>query len=365
MNESALTVHQTARPYGHPTAGHFAFVESPLPEPAAGEVLVENLYWSVDPYHRELMDDVPGGFALDAPLEGRTIGRVVASRTPLLAEGEIVFHRRGWRTHSVVAPEEIRRLPRFDGVPLTAYLSVLGGTGLTAYVGLTRIARLREGEDLFVSAAAGGVGTATGRFARLLGARRLVGSTGSAAKAGHLIREVGYDAVFDYHDGDAGDLLHEAAPGGIDVCVDNVGGEQLAAAVRALRDHGRIVRVGTISQYNTPDAPPPRFDHADVVEKSLRIEGFHVRHYLHLQEELYEFAVPHLQSGRLTADETVVDGFEHIVDAFLGMLRGHNTGKIIVRDHTVRDGAEAGRGAPDHLRVAEPRSAGPETVRRA
>jgi NADPH-dependent curcumin reductase CurA len=334
MNETALTVHQTASPHGFPTAGHFTFVESPLPGPAAGSALVENLYWSVDPYHREMMDDVPGGFALGAPLEGRTIGRVIASRTPRLAEGEIVFHRQGWRTHTVVTPEEIRRLPRFEGVPLTAYLSTLGGTGLTAYVGLTRIARLQEGEDLFVSAAAGGVGTATGRFARLLGAGRLVGSAGSAAKAAHLTREVGYDAAFDYHDGPAADLLAKAAPGGIDVFVDNVGGGQLAAAVGALREFGRIVRVGTISQYNAPDAPPPHFDYADIVEKSLRMEGFLVSNYRDVQEELYEFAVPHLQSGRLAPDETVVDGFEHIVDAFLGMLRGGNTGKIIVRDRT-------------------------------
>ncbi|MFF3890029.1 NADP-dependent oxidoreductase [Streptomyces sp. NPDC001914] len=334
MTETAHTVHQIARPHGFPTAEHFAFVASPLPEPEAGSALVENLYWSVDPYHREMMDDAPGGFALDAPLEGRTLGRVIASRTPRLAEGEIVFHRKGWRTHAAVAPEEVRRLPRFDGVPLTAYLSLLGGTGLTAYVGLTRIARLQEGEDLFVSAAAGGVGTATGRFARLLGAGRLVGSTGSAAKARHLTREVGYDAVFDHHDGPAADLLAKAAPDGIDVFVDNVGGEQLAAGVGALREFGRIVRVGTISQYNLPGTASPRFDHADIVEKSLRMEGFLVRNYLELQEELYEFAVPHLQSGRLALDETVVDGFEHIVDAFLGMLRGENTGKIIVRDRT-------------------------------
>lgn len=332
MNETALTVHQTARPHGFPTPGHFAFVESALPAPAAGTALVENLYWSVDPYHREMMDGLLGGFALDAPLEGRTIGRVIASRTPGLGEGEIVFHRQGWRTHAVVTPEETRRLPRFDGVPLTAYLSILGGTGLTAYVGLTRIARFREGEDLFVSAAAGGVGTATGRFAGLLGAGRLVGSAGSAAKAEHLMREVGYDAVFDYHDGPAADLLRKAAPDGIDVFVDNVGGEQLAAAVGALREFGRVVRVGTISQYNTPDVSSPRFDHADIVEKSIRMEGFLVSNYRDLQEELYEFAVPHLQSGRLAPDETVVDGFEHIVDAFLGMLRGENLGKIIVRD---------------------------------
>ncbi|KAB1990032.1 MDR family NADP-dependent oxidoreductase [Streptomyces triticiradicis] len=334
MTETALTVHQTARPHGFPTADHFAFAESPLPEPPAGGALVENLYWSVDPYHREMMDDLPGGFALRAPLEGRTLGRVIASRTPRLAEGEIVFHRKGWRTHATVTPVETRRLPRFDGVPLTAYLSTLGGTGLTAYVGLTRIARLQEGEDLFVSAAAGGVGTATGRFARLLGAGRLVGSAGSAAKAAHLTREVGYDAAFDYHDGPAADLLGKAAPDGIDVFVDNVGGEQLAAAVGALREFGRVVRVGTISQYNVPGASSPRFDYADIVEKSLRVEGFLVRNHLDLQEELYGFAVPHLQSGRLALDETVVDGFEHIVEAFLGMLRGENTGKIIVRDHT-------------------------------
>ncbi|MFB7334368.1 NADP-dependent oxidoreductase [Streptomyces adustus] len=333
MNEIALTVHQTARPHGFPTADHFAFVESTPPTPAPGSALVKNLYWSVDPYHREMMDDVPGGFALHAPLEGRTVGQVVASRTPRLAEGAIVLHRHGWRTHAVITPEETRHLPRFDGVPLSNHLSVLGGTGLTAYVGLTRIARLQEGEDLFVSAAAGGVGTATGRFARLLGAGRLVGSAGSAAKTEHLVREVGYDAVFDYHDGPAADLLRKAAPDGVDVFVDNVGGEQLAAAVGALREFGRIVRIGTISQYNTPDALPPRFDYADIVEKSLRMEGFLVSNHHHVQEELYEFAVPHLQSGRLTPDETLLDGFEHIVDAFLGMLHGENTGKIIVRDH--------------------------------
>ncbi|MER5410449.1 NADP-dependent oxidoreductase [Streptomyces sp. NPDC002769] len=334
MNETAISVHQTTRPHGFPTAEHFTFVESPLPAPAAGSALVENLYWSVDPYHREMMDDVPGGFALDTPLEGRTIGRVIASRTPRLAEGDVVMHRQGWRTHAVVGPENVRELPHFDGVPLTAYLSTLGGTGLTAYVGLTRIARLQEGEDLFVSAAAGGVGTATGRFARLLHAGRLVGSAGSTAKAAHLVREVGYDVAFDYHDGPVADLLGKAAPGGIDVFVDNVGGEQLAAAMGALREFGRIVRVGTISQYNTPDAPAPRFNYADIVEKSIRMEGFLVSNYRDMQEELYEFAVPRLQSGRLALDETLVDGFEHIVDAFLGMLRGENTGKIIVRDHT-------------------------------
>ncbi|WP_330307496.1 MULTISPECIES: NADP-dependent oxidoreductase [unclassified Streptomyces] len=328
-NAIALTVQQTARPSGFPAPDHFRFAESPVPEPVPGTALVENLYWSVDPYHREMMD---GDFELNAPLEGRTLGRVIESRDSALPEGEIVFHRAGWRTHSVVRPAETRRLPHYDGVPLSAYLSVLGGTGLTAYVGLTRIARLREGDDLFVSGAAGGVGTATGRFARLLGAGRLVGSAGSPAKAAYLKEHVGYDEAFDYRSGPVADLLAKAAPDGIDVFVDNVGGGQLGAAIGALRERGRVVRVGTVGQYNIPDAPPVLFNHADVVEKSLRIEGFLVRDYRDVQEELDAFAVPHLLSGRLALDETVVDGFERIVDAFLSMLRGGNTGKMIVRN---------------------------------
>lgn len=325
---TALTVHQIARPTGFPTPGHFRFAESPIPEPAPGTALVENLYWSVDPYHREMMD---GDFILDSPLEGRTLGRVVDSRDPALPVGEVVFHRHGWRTHSVVRPEEARRLPRYEGVPLSAHLGILGGTGLTAYVGLTRIAQLREGDDLFVSAAAGGVGTATGRLARLMGAGRLVGSAGSAAKVGYLKERVGYHQAFDYHEGRVADLLAKAAPDGIDVFVDNVGGEHLGAAVGALRRRGRVVRVGTVGQYNSQVAPPALFNHADIVEKSLRMEGFLVSDYREVQQELYEFAVPHLLGGRLALDETVVVGFERIVDAFLSMLRGGNTGKMIVK----------------------------------
>ncbi|GAA1947818.1 NADP-dependent oxidoreductase [Streptomyces durmitorensis] len=328
MTETARTVHQTARPHGFPTPGHFAFVESALPEPAPGTALVENLYWSVDPYHREMMD---GEFALNAPLEGRALGRVVESRDPALREGELVFHRQGWRTHSVVTPEEARTLPRFDGVPLSAHLSILGGTGLTAYVGLTRVAELREGQDVFVSAAAGAVGTATGRLARLIGAGRLVGSAGTAAKAAYLTEHVGYDEAFDYHTGPTAELLAKAAPDGIDVYIDNVGGEPLEAAISSLREFGRIVRIGTIAQYNSTGAPYTLRNLPDIVEKSLRMEGFHVRNYRDLQEELYEFVVPHLQSGRVGLDETVVEGFDGIVDAFLGMLRGENRGKIIVR----------------------------------
>ncbi|GAA4933909.1 NADP-dependent oxidoreductase [Streptomyces coeruleoprunus] len=336
MTTTSLTVHQIARPTGFPTHDHFAFVEAPVPSPAPGTALVENLYWSVDPYHREAMDS-DELWTLHAPMEGRTIGRVVESRDPGLREGEIVLHREGWRTHSLVTADTARRLPVFDGVPLSAHLGILGGTGLSAYVALTRIARLRQGEDLFVSAAAGGVGTATGRLARLLGAGRIVGSAGSAAKVAYLTEHVGYDAAFDYHDGPVAEQLAKAAPDGIDVFVDNVGGDHLEAAIASLREYGRIAWCGAVGQYNsTGGAPAAPRNLFDVVGKSLRLEGFLVRNHRDAQEELYDLAVPHLRSGRLRSDETVVDGFDRIVDAFLGMLRGRNTGKMLVRGTTAR-----------------------------
>ncbi|MFJ9825473.1 zinc-binding dehydrogenase [Streptomyces sp. NPDC101160] len=330
-NETMITVRQTARPDGFPTPGLFSFTESPLPAPEPGTALVENLLWSVDPYHREAMD---GDFlwTLGSPMEGRTLGRVLDSRDPALRPGDLVLHRKGWRTHSVVARAEVRPVPDFGpGVPLAAHLSILGGTGLSAYVGLTRIARLQPGEDLFVSAAAGGVGTAAGRFARLLGAGRIVGSAGSARKVAHLTGRIGFDAAFDYHDGPVAELLTKAAPGGVDTVLDGVGGDHLEAAIGSLRDHGRIAWVGAVAQYHSLATPPPAPRNLfDLVEKSGRLEGFLVRNHMDAQEELYDFAVEHLRSGRLEPDVTVVEGFEHIVTAFLGMLRGENTGKMLV-----------------------------------
>lgn len=322
-------VHQVAQPKGMPTADDFAFVTATLPDPVAGQALVENLYLSVDPYMRECMNGV---WELNAPLEGRSVGRVLASEDPRLAVGDLVFHRQGWRTHALVTADEARVIRQAEGVPLSAYLSVLGGTGLSAYVALTRIARLQEGESLFVSAAAGGVGTAAGQLARILGAGRVIGSAGSPAKVRHLVEDLGFDAAFDYHDGPVTALLREAAPDGVDACLENVGGDHLEAAIDVVRPHGRIVWCGAVSTYNDPENPPaaPR-NLYEVVGKSLRLEGFLVREYPHLQEEMEEALIPHIRSGRLVPDETVADGFDHVVDAFLGMLRGENTGKMIVR----------------------------------
>ncbi|WP_327678013.1 NADP-dependent oxidoreductase [Kitasatospora sp. NBC_00458] len=328
---TARVVHLVSRPTGAPTAENFAFLDETVRPLADGEALVENTHQSVDPYMREEMDET-GSWQLHAPLEGRALGRVVESRAPSLPVGTLVHHRRAWRTHSVVGAAETTVLPDFVGVPLSAHLGILGGTGLSAWVGLTRVARLQPGETLFVSAAAGGVGTAAGRIARLLGAGRIVGSAGSAAKVEHLTGELGFDAAFDYHDAPIADRLREAAPDGLHVYLDNVGGDHLEAAIGALRDRGRIAWCGAVAQYDRLQDPPaaPR-NLFDVVGKSLRLEGFLVRDHLDARPELYDFLVPHLRSGAIAPDETVVEGFDHVVDAFLGMLRGANTGKMIVR----------------------------------
>ncbi|MFD5560400.1 NADP-dependent oxidoreductase [Kitasatospora griseola] len=327
---TARAIHQVARPDGMPTAEQFAFVDDELPPLTEGSALVENAYLSVDPYMLGSMEGGEGGWELNAPLEGRTVGRVVESRSAALPVGATVIHRQGWRTHAVVTRADVRVLPDLPGVPLSAFLGVLGGTGLSAYVGLTRIARLAPGEDLFVSAAAGGVGTAAGQLARLLGARRVIGSAGSPAKTAFLTEQLGFDAAFDYHDGPVADLLTAAAPDGIDVYLDNVGGDHLAAAIGAMRDFGRIAWCGAIAQYTTelPAAPHNLFE---LVGRSIRLEGFLVRNHMDAQEELYDLLAPHLRSGRVISPETVLDGFDRTVDAFLGVLTGANTGKMLVR----------------------------------
>ncbi|MBH1938382.1 NADP-dependent oxidoreductase [Streptomyces sp. AV19] len=329
MTSTFRSVHQIARPQGLPTAADFAFVDGPLPAVTPGTALVENVLLSVDPYMREAMD---AGWELNAPLEGRSVGRVVESRDPALAVGDLVFHRKGWRTHALVsAADGARVLPRHEGVPLSAWLGLLGGTGLSAYVGLAKVARLRAGETVFVSAAAGGVGGVAGQLARLMGAGRVIGSAGSAAKVRHLVDGLGFDAAFDYHDGPVAGQLAKAAPEGIDVYFDNVGGDHLEGAIAAMRPHGRIAWCGAVAQYNSTEPPPAPRNLYDVVEKSIRLEGFLVRNHRDLQGEWEEFLVPHILAGRVVQDETVVDGFDGIVEAFRGMLQGRNTGKMLVR----------------------------------
>ncbi|MEU6857564.1 NADP-dependent oxidoreductase [Glycomyces sp. NPDC046736] len=327
MTDQMTYIQLVGRPNGFPTADDFAFREAPLPGLEPGTALVENLYLSVDPYMRQLMDEV---WEFNTPLEGRTLGRVIASADERLKVGDVIRHRYAWRTHSLVPAEEAQPVNEYPGVPLSAHLALLGnGTGLTAYVGLTRILDVRPGETVYISAAAGGVGSAAGQIARLLGAGRVIGSAGSPEKVRHLVEDLGFDAAFDYHDGPVAEQLAKAAPDGIDAYLDNVGGDHLEGAIENLREFGRIAWCGGISGYNGEAAPVRNID--DVLGKSLRLQGYMVRHHLDAREEMEARLVPLLQSGEIVSEETVVDGFENTVSAFLGMLRGENTGKMLVR----------------------------------
>jgi NADPH-dependent curcumin reductase CurA len=327
MTDRTRAVQLARRPNGLPTHEDFAFVDSDRPELAPGEALVENIYLSVDPYMRGLMNSA---WELHAPLEGRGVGRVIESNTPELEVGDLVFHWKGWRTHTVLTPAEARLLPEVEGVPLSAFLGVLGGTGLTAYVGLTQTAHLQPGETVLISAAAGGVGSAAGQIARVLGAGRVLGSVGSDAKVSHVVEQLGFDAAVNYRNGPLADSLSTIAGDGVDVYFDNVGGTHLEAAISVMRDHGRIALCGAISQYNgAPSAAPSNL--FDIGAKALRMEGLRVRDHLHRQSELEDLLIPHIVSGAVRIDQTLRESFDEIVDAFIGIFSGANTGKTIVR----------------------------------
>jgi NADPH-dependent curcumin reductase CurA len=322
-----------ARPSGWPTPENFRLVEVPVPRPAPGQVLIRNRYMSVDPYMRGRMNDVPSyvpPYELGRVLDGGAVGVVVASADPRVTEGEHVLHGLGWREYALADAGSVRRVDPDAAGSLSAYLGALGMTGLTAYAGLVDVADQRPGDVVFVSAAAGAVGSLAGQIARLRGASRVVGSAGSAAKVDHVLG-LGFDAAFNYRDGDVRRLLRAAAPDGIDVYFDNVGGDHLEAAIGELRRFGRVALCGAIAQYNA-DAPVPGPGNlALAIGKRLTLRGFIVADHGALAGRFGEEMAGWLREGRIRFDETVVDGLENAPAAFLGMLRGENTGKTVVR----------------------------------
>ncbi|MFD9884787.1 NADP-dependent oxidoreductase [Streptomyces alboflavus] len=323
-----------ARPSGEPVLSDFQLATAELPDaPGAGRILVRNTWMSVDPYMRGRMDDVPSyipPFELGAPLEGGAIGEVVASGAPEVPVGATVSHFAGWREYAVLDAAAVTVVD--TGIaPASAYLGPLGTTGLTAYAALTRTAPVKKGDVVFVSAAAGAVGSVAGQVARALGASRVIGSAGGPAKTKKLLDTFGYDAAIDYRQGGLAEQLAEAAPDGIDVYLDNVGGDHLQAAIGALRPQARVAMVGAISTYNatTPVPGPDNLFHAAKQEASLR--GMLVTSHLDLFPEWIGEAVRLRGEGLLRTEETVVDGIEQAPEAFLGVLRGANTGKMLVR----------------------------------
>ncbi|RGC67915.1 putative NADP-dependent oxidoreductase YfmJ [Micromonospora sp. MW-13] len=325
-------IHLASRPQGWPTADNFRLVETEVPTPGPGQLVVRNQFMSVDPYMRGRMDDVRSyvpPFALDAPLDGGALGEVVAGEADGIAPGDTVLHGLGWREYALVDARSARRIDP-DLAPVSAYLGVLGMTGLTAYAGLLDVAAMRPGETVFVSGAAGAVGSMVGQIAKLRGAGRVVGSAGSAAKVERLAG-LGFDAAFDYHDGPVRDSLRAAAPDGIDVYFDNVGGDHLEAAIGAMRPHGRAAICGMIAQYNDTEPPAAPRNLALVIGKRLTLRGFLVGDHGHLRGQFVQEVAGWLREGRLSYDETVVDGIARAPEAFLGLLRGENLGKMLVR----------------------------------
>ncbi len=320
-----------ARPRGAPVGSDFELAEVEVPDPGDGELVIRNAYLSVDPYMRGRMNDVKSyvpPFALGEPMTGGAVGHVIASRNERFPEGSWVVHDLGWRE---VALSEGRgaRLVDPQRAPLSTTLGVLGMTGLTAFVGIVDIGEVRDGDTVFVSGAAGAVGSIAAQIAKLRGAR-VVGSAGSPEKVAWL-RELGLDAVFDYHETSIRDALREHAPDGIDVYFDNVGGETLEAAIGAMRLHGRIVACGSISRYNATEALPGPRNMFLVVTKRLRMQGYIVfDHYDRFPLFLAEVA-PAVADGSIRYRETIVDGIERAPEAFIGLLEGANVGKMLVR----------------------------------
>ena len=310
-------IHLASRPQGWPTPDNFRLVEVDLPEPGPGDVLVRNEFMSVDPYMRGRMNDVRSyvpPFRLGAVLDGGAVGEVVASNSAHIAVGQTVRHSYGWRDYAVVSASEIRAVDPAAAPSISAHLGPLGMPGLTAYVGLLDIAEFRPGDVVFVSGAAGAVGSMVGQIAKLRGAARVIGSAGSSAKVARL-KELGFDAAFNYKDGAVADQLREAALDGIDVYFDNVGGDHLEAAIDRLNRHGRVALCGSIAQYNSVmPTPGPRRDRAVDPVPDLIAE-----------------VAPALRDGSVVCDETIVEGLENAPGAFIGLLRGDNLGKMVVR----------------------------------
>jgi NADPH-dependent curcumin reductase CurA len=323
-----------ARPHGEPTPEDFRLVDRQRPDPEPGQIVVRMLVMSVDPYMRGRMragKSYAAAWDVGETMQGGAVGRVVDSRSPDVPEGALVLADAGWRDVAVLDAAHVRVLPELPGVPPSYHLGVLGMPGLTAWAGLFRVAAFQPGEDVFVSGAAGAVGSLVGQFARLRGAGRVIGSAGSPEKVRWLLDDLGFSAAFDYHDGPVADLLAAAAPQGVDVYFDNVGGEHLEAAIGALRLHGRAAICGAISAYNAVTPPPGPRNLSLLVASRLTLRGFLVNDHADLRPEFYETVSGWLASGELVVRETVRDGLADAVPAFLDLLRGGNTGKMVVR----------------------------------
>jgi NADPH-dependent curcumin reductase CurA len=320
-----------SRPKGIPTADNFTLAQSEVGPPRESQVLLRNLFMSVDPYMRGRMNDrqsyVPP-FELGKVLEGGAVGEVIESRAKEFKPGDIVTSNFGWREYFIASPKELHPVSR-DIQPLSAHLGVLGMTGMTAWAGLN-LGEVKRGDVVFISGAAGAVGNVAGQLAKLRGCR-VIGSAGSIEKVMFLREECGFDIAFDYHVGPVAEQLKVEAPDGIDVYFDNVGGETLEAALSALRVHGRIIACGGISSYNDEKPQPGPSNLFNMITKRLTMKGLLVRDFLDRRDAFEKEVGGLFHAGKLKNKETVVDGIDRAVDAFIGLFVGKNIGKMVVK----------------------------------
>jgi NADPH-dependent curcumin reductase CurA len=328
-------IHLKSRPTGTPTPANFELVEAPIPHPAAGQFLVRNVWMSVDPYMRGRMMDrksyVPP-FAIGQACDGGSVGQVVESQHGGFSAGDYVcgFASGGWREYWVSDGAMIQKVdPKL--APLQSYLGVMGMPGMTAYTSLLRIGDPKPGETVFVSAAAGAVGSVVCQIAKIKGCR-VVGSAGSDDKVRWLTEQAGVDAAVNYRT--AGDLLSavgRACPQGIDIYYENVGGEHLEVALELMNKHGRLVMCGQISMYNAVEPPPGPRNLMLVIGKSLTMRGFIVSDFLDMVPAFFTDMGRWLAEGKIKWQETVHEGIDKAPQAFLGLFKGDNTGKMLVR----------------------------------
>jgi NADPH-dependent curcumin reductase CurA len=318
------------RPVGFPKDSDFELAETPIPEPGEGEVLVRNVYMSVDPYMRRRMNDTKSyipSFQIGEPLQGGAVGEVIESRSEALATGDWVNSMLGWREYYVADGSSLMKIDP-NLAPVSKALGVLGLTGMTAYVGLLDLGQPKEGDTVFVSAASGAVGSIVGQIAKLKRCR-VVGSAGTAEKVAHA-REVGFDGAFNYREEAVADALARLCPEGIDVYFENVGGDHLEAALPRMRRFGRVVLCGLISQYNdTEQRPGPSL--VPALANRLTIRGLIVSDHFDRLPDFRRDMSGWLAEGKISDEETVVEGIENAPAAFMGLLRGENRGKMLVK----------------------------------
>ncbi len=316
-----------------PRPENFAIAEVRVPAIEDGEILVRNEWLSVDPYMRGRMKDTESyvpPFELGKPMDGGCVGQVVETKHPSFAVGDHVVGNKGWR--------QFWKSDGGDTLPIDVevaepqnYLGVLGMTGMTAWVGLTEIGRLKEGETVFVSAASGAVGSIVAQIAKIKHCR-VIASAGSAAKIDWLKENAGVDEAFNYHEvDDVSRKVRELAPGGIDLYFDNVGGDHLSAAIDAMNDFGRIVCCGMISGYNDTEPKPGPSNLFKIIGKRIRMQGFIVRDHQDLQEAFVKEMSGWIRSGKITWEETITEGIENAPSAFISLFEGDKMGKALVR----------------------------------